>query len=142
MTNEPMTVTSRSVTLRDFAIFQLKLVLDGSKDFLALWLSVAAIVLDFVAGRGRRPRLFYSVVRASERFDHWLNLHSVVEQMDASGSEDGLFGASDAGSDTFVGQVERLVRGGETERSEAIRQLKQRGEELKKKVVRPEDETE
>jgi hypothetical protein len=142
MTNEPMTVTSRSVTLRDFAIFQLKLVLDGSKDFLAIWLSVAAIVLDFVAGRGRRPRLFYSVVRASERFDKWLNLHSVVEQMDASGGEDGLFGASDAGSDTFVGQVERLVRGGETERSEAMRQLKQRGEELTKKVVRPPDDPE
>ena len=137
MANEPMTVTSRGVTLRDFVIFQLKLVLDGSKDFLAFWLSIAAIVLDFIAGRGRRPRLFYSVVRASERFDRWLNLHSVVEQMDASGSEDGLFGASDADSDTFVGQVERLVRGGEKERDEAIRELRERGDELKRRVMPP-----
>ena len=60
-TNKPMTVASRGVTLRDFAIFQVKLFLDGMKDFLAIWLSIGAIILDFIAGRGKRPRLFYSV---------------------------------------------------------------------------------
>lgn len=131
MSHIPMTVTDRRVTVRDFVIFQIKLVLDGAKDFVAFWLSIGAIVLDFVAGRGRRPRLFYSVVRASERFDQWLNLHSVVRDMDASGTEDGLFGASRAGSDTFVGQVELFVRGGDEDRSRAIEELKRRGEELK-----------
>ena len=65
MTDEPMTVASRSVTLRDFAIFQMKLFLDGMKDFVAIWLSTGAIILDFIAGRGKKPRLFYSVVPAS-----------------------------------------------------------------------------
>lgn len=134
MTNEPMTVTDRGVTLRDFAIFQVKLLLDGSKDFFAFWLSIGAIVLDFISGRGRRPRLFYSVVRASERFDRWLNLHSVIEQMDRSGSDDGLFGASEAGADSFIGQVERVVRGGDGERKRAIDDLKKRGEDLRRKV--------
>lgn len=113
---KPLTVTSRGVTLRDFGIFQLKLILDGAKDFLAFWLSIGAIVLDFLAGRGKRPRLFYSVVRASERFDRWINLHSVVETMDESETEDGLFGASRAGEDTLLGQIEALVRGGEEPR--------------------------
>lgn len=134
MTNEPMTVTDRGVTLRDFAIFQVKLLLDGSKDFFAFWLSIGAIVLDFISGRGRRPRLFYSVVRASERFDRWLNLHSVIERMDRDGSDDGLFGASEAGSDSFIGQVERVVRGGDGERKRAIDDLKKRGEDLRRKV--------
>jgi len=116
MTDKPMMVTSRSVTLRDFAIFQMKLVLDGTKDFAAVWLSTGAILLDFIAGRGSRPRLFYSVVRASERFDKWLNLHSVVEKMDESGTDDGLFGASDAGDDSLIGQIEQLVRGGDEPR--------------------------
>lgn len=137
MSHAPMTVTGRGVTLRDFAIFQIKLVLDGSKDFVAFWLSIAAIVLDLVAGRGRRPRLFYSVVRGSERFDRWLNLHSVVREMDASGTEDGLFGASRAGSDTFIGQVERIVRGGDEEHARAIDELRQRGEELKDRSEEP-----
>ncbi len=108
-----MTVASRGVTLRDFLIFQLKLFLDGLKDFVAIWLSVGAIVLDFIAGRGKRPRLFYSVVRASERFDRWINLHSVIENIDAQESEDGFFGGSRAGDDTLIGKIEQIVRGGD-----------------------------
>ena len=111
-----MTVTSRRVTLRDFAIFQLKLALDGLKDFVVFQLSIGAIVLDFIAGRGRRPRLFYSVVRVSERFDAWINLHGVMETLDAGDSDDGLFGASEAGSDSLIGKIEELVRGGDQPR--------------------------
>jgi hypothetical protein len=44
--------------------------------------SIGAIAIDFIAGRGKRPRLFYSVVRMSERFDKWINLHGVIERMD------------------------------------------------------------
>ena len=75
---KPLTVAFRIVTLRDFAIFQLKLLLDGAIDFAAIWLSIGAIIIDIIAGRGRRRRLFYSVVRMSERADKWLNLHGVV----------------------------------------------------------------
>lgn len=110
MTHKPMTMASRNVTARDFVIFQLKLFLDGIKDFAAIWLSLFAIILDFIAGRGRRPRLFYSVVRASERFDRWINLHSVIERMDESGTDDGMFGARIAGDDSLVGKIEELVR--------------------------------
>jgi hypothetical protein len=111
-----MTLTSRKVTLRDFVIFQLKLALDGLKDVVVFNISIVAVVLDFIAGRGRRPRLFYSVVRGSERFDHWLNLHGVMERLEETGGEDGLFGASEAGSDSLVGQIEKLVRGGDEPR--------------------------
>jgi hypothetical protein len=106
-------VTSRRVTLRDFLIFQLKLALDGFKDMIVFGLSIGAVTLDFIAGRGQRPRLFYSVVRISERFDAWLNLHGAVERLYESESDDGLFGASEAGSDSLIGEIERLVRGGD-----------------------------
>jgi hypothetical protein len=110
---QPLTVATRGVTLRDFTIFQIKLWLDGLKDFAVIFLSVGAMALDFIAGRGRRPRLFYSVVRVSERFDQWLNLHAAMERLDSGDAEDGLFGASDAGEDTLLGQIEQLVRGGD-----------------------------
>lgn len=113
---KPLTVASRNVTLRDFMIFQIKLALDGGKDLIAFNLSIVAIILDFIAGRGRRPRLFYSVVRMSERFDKWLNLHSVMEKIDADETDDGFFGASDAGDDTLIGKIEELVRGGDEPR--------------------------
>ena len=108
---KPLTVASRGVTLRDFAMFQLKLLLDGAIDFAAIWLSVGAIIVDFLAGRGRRPRLFYSVVRMSERADKWLNLYGVVQRMDEVAAEDGLFGGtSDPEEDNLVSEIERLVR--------------------------------
>ncbi len=108
-----MVMATRSVTLRDFLIFQLKLWLDGFKDVAVIGLSAGAMVLDLIAGRGRRPRLFYSVVRLSERFDLWLNLNGAMERLDTGDVEDGLFGASTAGDDTLLGQLEDLVRGGD-----------------------------
>jgi hypothetical protein len=98
MKSKPMMVESRSVTLRDFAVFQVKLALDGLKDLVVFNLSIGAIVLDFIAGRGRRPRLFYGVVRVSERFDAWLNLHEAVDPLDQTDASDGLFGWSEADS--------------------------------------------
>lgn len=111
-----MTSATRNVTLRDFFVFQLKLMLDGLKDVVVFNLSVGAMVLDLIAGRGRRPRLFYSVVRLSERWDLWLNLNGAVARMDAGEDEDGFFGASEAGSDSLLGRIEQLVRGGDEPR--------------------------
>jgi hypothetical protein len=110
MTNKPMTVTSRNVTVRDFAIFQLKLFLDGLKDFVAFNLSIVAIILDVISGRGRKPRLFYSVVRASERFDKWLNLHSMVQRMDESDGDEGLLGGVNEEEDTLATEIDRLMK--------------------------------
>lgn len=136
MPNKPMTVTSRNVTLRDFAIFQIKLILDGLKDAIAFNLSIGAIILDFISGRGKRPRLFYSVVRGSERFDRWLNLHSVVRRMDERGSDEGLFGGADEDDDTLVGEIERLIKGQSLTKEEVLRRLRAGSDALRGKDER------
>jgi len=112
-----MTMATRGVTFRDFMIFQLKLWVDGLHDMVVIFASSGAMILDFIAGGGRRPRLFYSVMRASERFDLWLNLHSAADRLEGDDIDDGLFGASEAGSDTLLGQIEKLARGGDEPRS-------------------------
>ena len=109
-----MSRATRLVTTRDFLIFQLKLVMDGTKDVIVFWLALGAFVIDIIRGGGKKRRVFYTVLRLSERFDLWLNLHRVAQKLDES--EDGLFGASKAGSDTLVGQMEQMVRGGDTPR--------------------------
>lgn len=107
-----MIEATRSVTIRDFLIFQVKLVLDGLKDFALFQLAIGALLVDLVSGGGRRRRLFYSVLRLSERFDLWLNLNGAMERLEAGEiDEEGLFGASEAGSDTLLGKIEELVRG-------------------------------
>jgi len=119
-----MTVTSRNVTVRDFMIFQAKLVLDGFGDLVAFNLSIVAIILDLISGRGKRPRLFYSVVRGSERFDKWLNLHGVAERMDDADTGGGLFDGVDPEEDTLVSEIERLV-----DKAKVKRPLKPGGDE-------------
>lgn len=128
---KPVVVATQGVTIRDFIVFQVKLGLEGARDFLAMNLSLIALVIDLFSGRGRRPRRFYTVVRWSRRFDGWLRLHSLKglremeEQVEprqppAVGSgteveEDATHASqrrlgSDA--DTLVEEIERLVRKG------------------------------
>ena len=109
---------SRSVLLRDFFIFQLKLYLDGFKDVSMSLLSLFAVVFDLFFG-GNRKRLFYKVIRLGERIDLWLNLHGALSKGDDAG--DGLFGASRAGTKTMLGQLEQAVRGGDEPRKQQRR---------------------
>ena len=99
------------VSIRDFAIFQLKLLIDGVKDGAVFAMSFVAFGVDLVFRRHGRRRFFYKMMRVSERLDLWLNLHGAEERADDN--PDGLFGTSAAGSDTLLGQVEQIVRGGD-----------------------------
>ena len=101
---DPMT----KVSVRDFAIFQLKLLIDGVKDGAVFATSFVAFGVDLVLGR---RRWFYRMMRVSEKFDLWLNLHGATGA--AESDADGLFGQSEAGSDTMLGQIEQIVRGGD-----------------------------
>ena len=106
-----MIETRRNVVIRDFAIFQLKLLLDAGKDFVLSMLSIGALVIDLLAGGGKRPRVFYSVMKAAEKFDLWLNLSGAISRLEQEGVEEkGLFGASEAGSDNLIGKIEGVVR--------------------------------
>lgn len=137
----PRRITARRrVVVRDFAIFQLKLFLDGLKDVSLSALSLGALVLDLLSGGGRKPRLFYSVLAISERFDLWLNLSGAVSRLEEEELDDeGLFGASEAGSDSLLGKVEEIVRGGDLprhvrEKLEAEqRRMKERMEEERRR---------
>jgi hypothetical protein len=103
---------SRKVIIRDLAIFQAKMFIDGLKGVVLFQVSIAAAVIDLLFGGKKRGRFFYKVLELSERFDLWLNLYSARE---AAGDRDGLFGASRAGDNTMLGRIEEIVRG-KTER--------------------------
>lgn len=106
-----MTTTTRTrwIILRDLLIFQVKLVLDGAKDIFLAPLSLLAAALDLVFPGDEPGRNFYAVMRMGESFDRWLSLFSASDK--ANAYEDGLFGASRAGSDSLLGRLERIVIG-------------------------------
>jgi len=101
-------VSSPGVLIRDVLIFQLKLLLDGLKDVVLFQVSIIAALVDLALLRREPATRFYTVLRLSERFDLWLNLNGAAQG--AARSEDGLFGASLAGSDSLLGKLEQLIR--------------------------------
>ena len=100
--------TPPGVLVRDLVIFQVKTVMDGMKDALVIPASLIAVVLDLMAGGSKRGRLFYALMGACESFDRWLNLHGAARA--AAAGREGLFGGSEPGDGTMVGDIEELVK--------------------------------
>ena len=130
-TSEPAPA-SRFLVLRDFAIFGLKVVLDGLKDVVLIQVAAVAAGIDFLFPGERHGRRFFAVLRTAERFDQWLNLYGAVER--ASAANQGLFEASMAGADNLLGKLESLVTGRD-ERPESER-LRERDEALRRRDER------
>ena len=103
---------SPGVLVRDGLIFSIKLVLDWVKDLVLVQAALLAVCLDLILMLAfkRRRSFFYRVLEIGERFDHWLSLYSASRG--ARYNPDGLFGESRAGDDTFLGEMEELVRRG------------------------------
>ena len=105
------TTRTRWVITRDLLIFQIKLILDGAKDILLSPLSIGAAVLDMLFPGPRPGHRFYAVMRMGEKYDRWLSLFAAADK--ANALEDGLFGASRAGSPSMVGRLEQIIIGRE-----------------------------
>ncbi|MXX54410.1 MAG: hypothetical protein F4Z44_01295 [Gemmatimonadetes bacterium] len=99
----------RGVVIRDFIVFQIKLAADGLKDVVAINLSIIAIVIDLLTGRGSRPRFFYGVVRLSARFEGWLDLHR-LRGIPSSDDRDPLSRLEAPDADALIDQFEGLVQ--------------------------------
>lgn len=102
---------TRWVILRDLGIFQVKLVLDGAKDIVLGPVALVAAALDLLWPGHRPGHRFYAVMRVGERYDRWLSLFAAADK--ATATEDGLFGASRAGSASMLGRLEEIVIGRE-----------------------------
>ena len=66
--------------IRDLLEFQFKLVVDGLKDLTLAQVALGAALLDLFRRDGSPGRRFYGIIRLSDRFDEWLDLHSAVER--------------------------------------------------------------
>lgn len=64
--------------IRDFVGFEVKLVLDGLKDFVLAQVAIVAILLELVFIRRQRGRIFYGVMGLGARFEDWLRLYEPV----------------------------------------------------------------
>ncbi len=97
----------RRVLLRDFVVFEVKLLLDQLKGLVISQAALIAFIIDFIRPRGYSFSLFYRVMSLGERIDQWLSLYAPSRH--AAEDPEGLFGESRAGSPTLLGQLEGIV---------------------------------
>lgn len=94
--------------IRDLLEFQFKLVVDGLKDLTLAQVALGAALLDLFRRDGSPGRRFYGIIRLSDRFDEWLDLHAAVER--APEDTPDLFLNPSRSVDDVLGGLETSVR--------------------------------
>lgn len=108
----------RWTLLRDLAVLQAKLVVDGVRDLILVPASLVAAIASIVTGTKDRPGLqFYRLVGVGKQSEHWINLFKAFEHAPPEVRNDASFGVADL--DELVNKFESFVvaeykRGGVT----------------------------
>ena len=76
---------SRPEVVRDVAIFQVKLWLEGFKDVALMPLSFGAAVIDVIFGGST----LYAVMKLGDRFERWIHLYGALEAESEDGGPEG-----------------------------------------------------
>lgn len=82
-TEEAPRPLDRGRLLRDVAVLQLKLVVDGFRDLLLVPASLVAGAISFVRGSGE----FYDLLRLGRQSERWINLFGALDRSGKPGDE-------------------------------------------------------
>lgn len=98
-----LVVPDRWTLIRDAAVFQLKLAVDGLRDLVMMPIALGVVVLDLLNVGPRAGRQFYDLLKVGRKTEHWINLFGATEHAEA------LPAVSQPGIDSLVQRMERLV---------------------------------
>jgi hypothetical protein len=104
--------------VRDIAVFQAKLVVDGLRDLLLVPASLIAGIISLASGSDGKPgTLFYRLLGVGKQSEQWINLFGALRNATADFEHSLPFPDSDL--DDIVGKIENFVvdeqkRGGMT----------------------------
>ena len=111
----------RWTLIRDLAVLQVKLIVDGFRDLVLVPASLVAGIMSLASGSVDRPGpQFYRLVSLGKQSELWINLFKAYENAPAEVRRDGPIGVADM--DELVGKFESFVvdeykRGGVTKQA-------------------------
>ncbi|MEX0824292.1 MAG: hypothetical protein WD001_01595 [Woeseia sp.] len=129
---EPDTRSARQTLIRDAAVFQFKLVLDGLRDLLLVPVSLVGAVISLIDSKSGQPGpQFHDVLAYGKRTENWIDLFGALRdrrtvEVPAEGSLDAVVNRMEA----YV--IDEYRRGGITKQAkdridQALNTLHQRG---------------
>lgn len=85
MLKEPQTpaneiATDRWHLIRDIAVLQVKLIVDGLRDFILVPVSLAVGIYSLIRGGDRSRNEFYELLRLGRRSERWINLFEAADR--------------------------------------------------------------
>ena len=110
----------RWTLIRDVAVLQVKLVVDGMRDFILVPVSLVAGLISLIRGETGPESPFYELLRFGKKSEHWINLFSAASHVHGTAEDDERFRGDDI--DELVSKAESFVvdeyrRGGLTAQS-------------------------
>ncbi len=125
-TGDRLAKVDRWTLIRDIAVFQMKLVVDGLRDLVLLPVSLGVGLYSLIRGGSEPGTEFYDLLRVGRRSEHWINLFGAADHSSIPGALDDLFPNADI--DDMVSRLESFVvdeynKGGVT--AQAKKQLDQ-----------------
>jgi len=108
---------SRWTLIRDVAVFQVKVIVDGFRDLLLVPVSFVAGLISLVRGGRQVSPEFYDLLRLGRRSERWINLFGAAERVHGPATDSERFNAEDL--DDIASRVEVFIvneykRGGVT----------------------------
>lgn len=113
---ETESAPDRWILIRDILVLQLKLVVDGLRDFILVPISLVVGIVSLIKS-GSGGQEFYELLRVGRRSERWINLFGAAERVYGPSIDDEVFPADDI--DEMVKRVETFMtdeyaRGGVT----------------------------
>lgn len=112
MQHEPDTInsdgrSSRWTLIRDIAVLQIKLVVDGLRDFILVPISLLAGIISLVKSDSSSGSEFYELLRAGKKSERWINLFGAADRMSTPENEHDR--VPDEDIDSMVSRVESFI---------------------------------
>ena len=128
---EPPQAVDKRTLVRDVAVFQVKLIVDGLRDLVLVPMALVAGLLSLFSGEGGQPGpQFYRLLELGKQSERWINLFGATRHAPADMVN--TFNFPDADMDKIVDTIETFVvdeekRGGMTAQARARMEKTLRG---------------
>ena len=104
---DPGQMLDRWTVIRDVAVLQGKLIIDGLRDFILVPVSLVAGIVSLLKTGDTPGTEFYDLLRAGRRSERWINLFGAAERVHGLADDDEAFAVVDV--DEIVNRVESYI---------------------------------
>lgn len=97
----------RWALIRDIAVLQVKLVVDGARDLVLVPISMIAGIISLAKSKHGADNEFYELMRLGKKSERWINLFGAADQLPVA--EHDIMEMPDTDIDAMVSRVESFV---------------------------------